>query len=72
MTGFCGLTLEGILDKEVWETIILHLLALKEKSGQLVVREAWTFDMQSHGEAAKYNKDILKNAELSTSFSGIL
>ncbi len=56
-----------LLDKEVWETVIVHLLALKDKSGKLLVREAWTFDMQSHGEAAKYNKEILKNAELSTS-----
>ena len=64
--GFARLTRGGVLDKEVWETVILQLLTLKEKSGRLLVREAWTFDMQSHGEAAKYNKEILKNAELST------
>ncbi|KAH9847851.1 alpha/beta-hydrolase [Lenzites betulinus] len=42
--------------KEAWEPTIQYLFAQKEpKTGRPLLREAWAFDMQSHGEASALN-----------------
>ena len=57
-----------VLLGEVWEPIIAYLFSVTDaRDGSRLVREAWSFDMQSHGEAATYNRDVLRHAELSAS-----
>jgi len=47
--------------KESWEVVIAELLQLKDSAFNTpVVREAWSVDWQSHGEAATVNQSILK------------
>ncbi|KAH9923362.1 alpha/beta-hydrolase [Fomitopsis serialis] len=47
--------------KESWEVVIAELLQLKDSAFNApVVREAWSVDWQSHGEAATVNENILK------------
>ncbi|KAI0833829.1 alpha/beta-hydrolase [Trametes gibbosa] len=42
--------------KEAWEPTIQHLFAQKDgQTGRALLREAWAFDMQSHGEASVLN-----------------
>ncbi|KAI0667882.1 alpha/beta-hydrolase [Trametes maxima] len=45
--------------KETWEPTIEHLFVAKNASGTPLVREAWAFEMQSHGEAALANDAAL-------------
>ncbi|TFY53031.1 hypothetical protein EVJ58_g9677 [Rhodofomes roseus] len=50
------------IDKESWEVVIAELLQLKDAAFNTpVVREAWSVDWQSHGEAATVNEGILKD-----------
>ncbi|KAI8969888.1 alpha/beta-hydrolase [Trametes punicea] len=50
--------------KESWEpTLDSLLLARNPITGVPVVREAWSFEMQNHGEAASLNLDALKQLE---------
>ncbi|CDO75064.1 hypothetical protein BN946_scf184605.g5 [Trametes cinnabarina] len=47
--------------KEAWEPTIEAVLPVKDPATNLpIVREAWSFDMQNHGEAAVLNLDTLK------------
>ncbi|KAI0935586.1 hypothetical protein AcV5_003971 [Taiwanofungus camphoratus] len=49
--------------KELWEPVIESLFKLKDpETGVPLIREAWSFDWQSHGEAAVVNDPVLKNA----------
>ena len=58
--GVCAdLGLARRADKETFEPIVEPLLALTHPDGAPVVREAWAFDMQSHGEAAGWNEAVL-------------
>ncbi|EPS95148.1 hypothetical protein FOMPIDRAFT_1025931 [Fomitopsis schrenkii] len=46
--------------KESWEPVIATLLQLQDAASNTpVVREAWSVDWQSHGEAASINDDVL-------------
>ncbi|KAI0636249.1 alpha/beta-hydrolase [Trametes polyzona] len=47
--------------KETWEPTIEHLFSTKGPNGSSLFREAWSFEMHSHGEAA-----ILNDAALSS------
>ncbi|KAI0363610.1 alpha/beta-hydrolase [Pilatotrama ljubarskyi] len=48
--------------KEAWEPTIQYLFCQKDPtSGKPLLREAWAFDMQSHGEASILNAEQLKN-----------
>ncbi|TBU25228.1 alpha/beta-hydrolase [Dichomitus squalens] len=51
--------------KETFEPIIGDLFALKSPDDSPIVREAWSFDMQSHGEAGAFNNKRLGNTTLS-------
>ncbi|EED84753.1 predicted protein [Postia placenta Mad-698-R] len=44
--------------KELWEPVIENLLQ-REDNTSLAVREAWSIDWQSHGEAAELNEHVL-------------
>ncbi|KAF9810416.1 hypothetical protein IEO21_06953 [Rhodonia placenta] len=44
--------------KELWEPVIENLLQ-REGTTSLAVREAWSIDWQSHGEAAELNEHVL-------------
>ncbi|KAJ7605167.1 Alpha/Beta hydrolase protein [Roridomyces roridus] len=47
--------------KEQWEPAIQHAFRLqKSKPRHQRIREAWTFDWQSHGDAATLNRDALR------------
>lgn len=49
-------------DKEAWEPTIQYLFLQKDSdTGKPLLREAWAFDMQSHGEASSLNAVQLKN-----------
>ncbi|KAI0657413.1 Alpha/beta hydrolase fold-1 [Cubamyces menziesii] len=47
--------------KEVWEPVIQSIFdrTAKTQNSAIVIREAWTFDWQSHGEAGRLNRDYL-------------
>ncbi|KAH9891655.1 alpha/beta-hydrolase [Cubamyces lactineus] len=47
--------------KEVWEPVIQSVFDRTEKTPNpaTAIREAWTFDWQSHGEAGRLNRDFL-------------
>ncbi|KAJ7453156.1 Alpha/beta hydrolase fold-1 [Mycena latifolia] len=47
--------------KEQWEPTIEKLFALQSRSSR--IREAWTFDWQSHGESAVLNEEALTGDE---------
>lgn len=50
------------LDKEQWEPVIQRLFQLQETEAELHrIREAWSFDWQSHGDAAVLNYNVLKD-----------
>ena len=59
-------------DKETFEPIVEPLLALTHPDGAPVVREAWAFDMQSHGEAAGWNASVLGDEGLCECFVFLL
>ncbi len=43
-------------DKEAWEPTIQYLFLQNDPgTGKPLLREAWAFDMQSHGEASSLN-----------------
>ncbi|KAI0763278.1 alpha/beta-hydrolase [Trametes elegans] len=47
--------------KETWEPTIEHLFAAKHPAtGATLVREAWSFEIQSHGESAVLNDGALR------------
>lgn len=50
------------VDKEAWEPTIEYLYnTVKDTAtGGPFIREAWSFDMQNHGEAAALNEAVLK------------
>ena len=52
----------SLTDKEAWEPVIEYLFTTAEASNTNgpSVREAWSFDMQNHGEAAALNEEVLK------------
>ena len=55
------LQIRSVTDKEAWEPVIALLLDLKDNTScSRVVREAWSVDWQSHGEAANINDQVLK------------
>lgn len=60
------------LDKEQWEPILDKLFTLQSaKSAFQQIREAWSFDWQSHGESAVLNEDAVKDDPKSArTFSG--
>ncbi|KAH9847850.1 alpha/beta-hydrolase [Lenzites betulinus] len=45
--------------KESWEPSLEHLFAKTAADGSPIIREAWSFEMQSHGEAAIKNEAAL-------------
>ena len=48
-------------DKEQWEPVIENLFNPQQKMGKAHrIREAWSFDWQSHGDAAILNRQLLK------------
>lgn len=48
-------------DKEAWEPTIQYLFLQNDPgTGKPLLREAWAFDMQSHGEASSLNAAQLK------------
>ena len=62
-----------MLDKEVWEPVIDHLFANDGARPRRLIREAWTFDMQNHGEAAVLNEATLQEGKTGLSkSSGLL
>ncbi|KAJ7853346.1 Alpha/beta hydrolase fold-1 [Mycena olivaceomarginata] len=49
--------------KEQWEPIIEQTFQLQQgKARHQRVREAWSFDWQSHGDAAVLNRELLENS----------
>lgn len=51
----------GLTDKEQWEPIIEQTFQLQQgKARHQRVREAWSFDWQSHGDAAVLNRELLE------------
>jgi hypothetical protein len=53
----------GLTDKEQWEPIIEQTFQLQQgKARHQRVREAWSFDWQSHGDAAVLNRELLENS----------
>jgi hypothetical protein len=50
------------LDKEQWEPVIQRLFQFQETEAEVHrIREAWSFDWQSHGDAAVLNHNVLKD-----------
>ncbi|KAI0648732.1 alpha/beta-hydrolase [Trametes meyenii] len=50
--------------KEVWEPTIQYLISQKDdEAGEPLLREAWSFDMPSHGEASVLNTVELESLE---------
>ena len=50
-----------LLDKEQWEPLLDDLLKQQHERGHMrLVREVWTFDFQSHGEAGMLNDKVLE------------
>lgn len=50
-------------DKEVWEPVLGRIFAAAATNTRLRIREAWTFDMQSHGASARLNSHVLDGLE---------
>lgn len=49
-------------DKEQWEPVIEKLYALRsDTASSSQIREAWSFDWQSHGESAVLNEKALED-----------
>lgn len=48
-----------LTDKEVWEPVLERIFAAAATNTRLRIREAWTFDMQSHGASARLNSHVL-------------
>ncbi|KAH9902445.1 alpha/beta-hydrolase [Cubamyces lactineus] len=51
--------------KEAWEPTIQQLFAKDAANGteKRFIRQAWSFDMPNHGEAAQWNQDLLKRLD---------
>ncbi|KAF8167148.1 Alpha/beta hydrolase fold-1 [Crassisporium funariophilum] len=50
--------------KEQWEPVIERVFMLQERKDETHrIREAWSFDWQSHGDAATLNREILTSRE---------
>ncbi|KAL1949713.1 hypothetical protein VTO73DRAFT_8594 [Trametes versicolor] len=49
--------------KEVWEPVLARIFAAAATNTRLRIREAWTFDMQSHGASARLNSHVLDGLE---------
>ncbi len=61
------------VDKEAFEPIIPSLLSLKHATYRTsVVREAWTFDNPSSGEASVYNAEVLERQATGFSTSPLI
>jgi hypothetical protein len=59
----CLSTDVSIADKELWEPIIQHMLELDSKGPVRRIRDAWSLDWQSHGEAGLLNRRALNERE---------
>ncbi|KAH9847881.1 alpha/beta-hydrolase [Lenzites betulinus] len=46
--------------KEVWEPTLQSVFTADASASRPVIREAWSFDMPNHGEAATRNKELLE------------
>ena len=58
---YSGCLTISLIDKEIWEPVIVTIFKIQgSKPKNLRIREAYSFDWQTHGDAAILNEEALK------------